>query len=124
MRDHSAAAPNSAMRRNNAQYAAAPSAASRSRLGSFFLQPLSSIRAPFFEKTRIVPVRTGTQTTRKPGLSISTSLAQQLARDDHALDFACPLVNRNHARVAVHALHIRLPRIPHASMHLHRLIHY
>src|ERR1700687_3906505 len=66
----------------------------------------------------------GKSAGQKPGLYISTGLPQQLAGDDHALHFARPLINRNHTRVAVHALHIGLPGIPHGAMCLHRFIHH
>src|SRR6266568_2390530 len=50
--------------------------------------------------------------------------SEQFSRDDHALHFARPFVNRNHPGIAIHPLHIRLPRIPHGSMRLHRLVHH
>src|SRR6266446_7656355 len=56
--------------------------------------------------TGLRPVTTSDSAGLKPGLSISTSFTKQLARNDHALDFARPLINRNHSRIAVHALHI------------------
>src|SRR5690242_1522464 len=61
-----------------------------------------------------VPLKPSQSTRRHPLLLLRS---QELARDDHALHFARAFVNRNHARVAVHALDIRLPRISDAAMH-------
>src|SRR2546428_8695994 len=60
----------------------------------------------------------------KPGLYISTGFTKQLAGDDHALDLARAFVNRDYARVAVHALDLRLARVPDTAMHLHGFVHH
>src|SRR5712692_11470932 len=57
-------------------------------------------------------------------LAASTLSAEQIARDDHALDLAGAFVDRDDARVAVHALDIGLARIAHAAVYLHRFIDY
>src|SRR5262249_38858576 len=50
--------------------------------------------------------------------------SQQIPRNNHALHFTRPLINRNHSRISVHPLHFRLPRIPLTPMNLHRLCHH
>src|SRR5271156_4217037 len=53
-----------------------------------------------------------------------TAGTQQLPSNDHPLYLAGPLVNRNHPRIPVHPLDIRLPRIPRTPMNLDRLSHH
>src|ERR1700739_2218601 len=48
--------------------------------------------------------------------------AQQVSSDDQALNFAGAFVDREDARVAVHALDVTFTRIAHAAMNLHSLI--
>ena len=47
---------------------------------------------------------------------------QQIAGDDHALDFAGAFVNRDYAGVAIHALDVRFARIPQAAVNLHGFV--
>src|SRR6266478_4802160 len=50
------------------------------------------------------------------------TLLEQIAGDDHALDFAGAFVNGDDAGVAVHALDIGLTRITDAAMNLHGFV--
>src|SRR5216684_8817316 len=57
-------------------------------------------------------------------LAASTLGAEQVARDDHALNLAGAFVDRDDAGVAVHALDVGLARIADAAVNLHRFIDY
>src|SRR5205807_7812318 len=48
---------------------------------------------------------------------------QQIAGDDHALDFAAAFVNGGDARVPIHTLNVGFSRIADAAMHLHSFVH-
>src|SRR5216683_1544869 len=60
----------------------------------------------------------------RAGAQHAAPLREQIARDDHALNLAGAFVDRDDARVAVHALDIGLARVAHAAMYLHRFIDY
>src|SRR5438445_13428181 len=73
--------------------------------------------------TGLRPATTSDSAGLKPGLCIATSFTKQLARTDHPLHFARPLIDRNHPRSPLHSLPIRLHRRPSPAIHLHRLSH-
>src|SRR5205807_3673253 len=52
----------------------------------------------------------------------SATCGQQVPSNDHALNFAGAFVDREHARVAIHALDVALARVTHAAVNLHGLI--